>query len=141
MNQIQKTQKINFKIESSKSSNFFLKLQRNFELKVVKMDIFELPDGQQVYIPFDVRQIIICDDFDTRFEQIMQKIDSSETDKKMVPVTRVGAGPTEKSAKFSVDVVQSIMNHEEQEEKYKKVIFTLPVSQIEKIGDKFKIHL
>jgi hypothetical protein len=116
---------------------------RRVSVKKMKADIYILPSGEEVFIATSVWKLIACCEGagildDQRFNRIMVCIDESGSDRPMVPVSRIGAGPTEKSARFSVSVIQKIndgLHGPENKQKEKKLTFTLPVSQIENVGN------
>lgn len=108
-----------------------------------------LPSGSEIYLAAPVRSLICGREGPCRldaenFEQLMSCIDASGSDRLMVPLTRVGAGPTDKSARFDVKVIQSIddgLRGPENEKIDATLTFTLPVSQIEAIGDQMAAPL
>lgn len=104
-------------------------------------NIFILPNGQEAYVAEPVLQIL-AKPFNTcrlegeHFERLMTVIDGAGSERPMVPVNRVGAGPTEKSAKFKVDVIQKVADGtREGNPKPTTLTFTLAVSQIEDVGE------
>lgn len=118
---------------------------RRVSLQKLKDDIYVLPGGEQVFIANAVRKLLLnrelagrCHLGDQQFKQIMDCIDESGSDKALVPVHRIGAGPTDKSARFSAKLIQGINDGQhgpEVEKKEATLTFTLPVSQIETVGD------
>lgn len=116
----------------------FIKMQ-----KVEKASgVYILPNGQEAYIADSVRRFICPDVYETcrldgeNYDRLLQAIDDAGSEKPMVPVKRVGAGPTEKSASYAVDVIQKIADGSQEGEKNRTSLkFTLPVSQIEDVGE------
>lgn len=110
-------------------------------------DLYVLPDGQVAYIAKNVKAFMRYNEIShcnacrldgEKFDLLMQEIDNAPSNKKMVLAKRVGKGPSEKSAKYDVEVIQRIQNHETQGEVVQQVHtieFTLPVSQIEDMGE------
>lgn len=106
-------------------------------------NIFALPGGADAFIADEVITLI-CNRIgsyrmdDEHFNRLIECIDMAKSDRRMVPVSRIGAGPTEKSARFSARVVQIIndgLNGPERQKKEVTLSFTLPVSQVEMVGD------
>lgn len=108
-------------------------------------NLYLLPDGQEVYIAQSVREFMSPNDFNNvydlnleYFDLFIQMVDNApNANKMMVPIKRVGKGPTEKSAKFAVEVIQKVIDHETRNdvEKVNSIEFTLPVSQVEEMGE------
>lgn len=106
-------------------------------------NIFVVPSGVSVFIADEVMALVkksfghyTMDD--ENFNRLIECIDKAGSDRPMVPVIRIGAGPTEKSARFSVRVVQIVnggWRGPECQEKEVMLTFTLPVSQIEMVSD------
>lgn len=106
-------------------------------------NVFALPGGADAFIADEVIKLL-SDSFNfyrmdgEHFDRLIECIDNAKSDRRMVPVSRIGAGPTEKSARFSVRVIQTIndgLDGPEGERKEVKLTFTLPISQVELVGD------
>lgn len=116
---------------------------RSIALQQVATNMFALPGGADAYIADEVLKLITQPFSFYRmdgehFDRLIECIDNAKSDRRMVPVNRIGAGPTEKSARFSVRVIQTINNGPDRPEDQKKEVtltFTLPVSQVETVGD------
>jgi hypothetical protein len=133
--------KVNFRVYKNHQM-----AERAVNFKNVKPDIYLLPDGKEVFIAEPVRRMfasISLKYLNDQFEKLMECIDTGGSEKKMVPVRRVGDGPTEKSARFGVVVTQKIEDiyAGRQEQKEKELTFTLPVSQIENVGEQLAAPL
>lgn len=103
--------------------------------------IFILLDGKEAYIADPVMKLV-ADRYEScrldgeHFNRLMECIDDSGSERPMVPAQRVGAGPTEKSARFKIDVLQKVSDGtREGKQNSTTLIFTLPVSQIEDVGE------
>ena len=127
-------QKIRVKFEAGGARN-------SFSLPKKSNGAYVLPDGREAYFSPDVMKRI-AGEFscinctESALAEILALIDAGGSETKLVPVQKIGKGPTEKSARFKVAVTQS--THDEGGNPIKKTKmteFTLPVSQIEDAGD------
>ena len=107
-----------------------------------KNNIYILPNGKEGYIADIVLKKIMqqfenrCKLNDENFDQLMTLIDESGSEMPMVPVSRVGPGPTDMSGKYTVNIIQKINNGTPyHDSKQRKLTFTLPVSQIKNVKD------
>ena len=113
-----------------------------------KVGVYLLPDGQEAFFSKSVLQrFALVNNTITvstvGLDVLMQAIEEGGSDRPLVPVRKIGKGPTEKSARYEVGVIQKIdvalLQRQDRdclllgEHKQTTLEFVLPVSQIEDV--------
>jgi hypothetical protein len=106
-----------------------------------KKDIYILPNGTEAFVEKSIKESLLkgfgpANKQDMAFilADLSIKINAAPSGEKMVMVKRVGKGATEKSAKYRATITQTV---DGVKAGTREVDFTLPVSQVEDMGDGF----